>query len=190
MTTATKKPTTFTVTQTGLLGTLFGAEQKPAYTGEIMLGEEFKQERSVQAARGGTRAMPLITAYQKYVDDFFAAIAPFEKAFQHVGFSYLAAKNGAQFEIVCGRVFLNTAPAPPIGQPQHFASTNIRATHYRLSDLGRDVRGLITQLIEGELVLCTDLVRWHVRRLIRAISSGGFAKTTSRQRPDSYGRTT
>jgi hypothetical protein len=45
MTTATKKPTTFTVTQTGLLGTLFGAEQKPAYTGEIMLlGEDFKQQ--------------------------------------------------------------------------------------------------------------------------------------------------
>jgi hypothetical protein len=95
------------------------------------------------------RAMPLITAYQRFVDDFFAAIAPFEKAFQHVGFSYIAVKNGAQFVIVCGRVFMNTAP--PVGLPQQFASTNIRAGHYRLSDLGLDVRGFMTQLIEGEV---------------------------------------
>jgi hypothetical protein len=93
--------------------------------------------------------MPLITAYRKYVDDFFAAIAPFEVAFHHVNFSYIAIKKGAQFEIVCGRVFLNTAP--PTGLPQPFASSNIRAGHYKLSDLGGDVRNLMAQLIEGKV---------------------------------------
>jgi hypothetical protein len=92
--------------------------------------------------------MPLSSASQKFVDDFFAAIAPFEKAFGHAGFSYLAVKLGGDFVVWRGRVFLN-----PFGLavPPHFGSPNVRAGHYKLAELGLDVRGLIERLCVGAL---------------------------------------
>ena len=54
----------------------------------------------------------LLPAGQKFIDEFFAAIAHYEAAFQHVGFSYLAVKFGTRFEILPGRNFLRTAPPP------------------------------------------------------------------------------
>jgi hypothetical protein len=69
--------------------------------------------------------MALIDANRKFVDDFFAATAPYEAAYQHIGFSYLAVKFGVLFAIVRGRLFLNTAPPP--AQQQHFQSEHVRA---------------------------------------------------------------
>jgi hypothetical protein len=52
--------------------------------------------------------MPLSSVSQKFVDDFFAAIAPFEKAFGHAEFSYLAVKLGSDLVVWRGRVFLSS----------------------------------------------------------------------------------
>jgi hypothetical protein len=49
--------------------------------------------------------MPLSSVSQKFVDDFFAAIAPFEKAFGHAEFSYLAVKLGGDFVVWGGACF-------------------------------------------------------------------------------------
>jgi hypothetical protein len=86
---------------------------------------------------------------QKLVDDFFAAIAPVEQAYKHIGLSYLAVKSGGHFTILIGRVFLNTKD-PETLRP-HFASANVRAGHYNLKELKLDARGLADKLIEGKL---------------------------------------
>jgi hypothetical protein len=94
--------------------------------------------------------MPLSSVSQKFVDDFFAAIAPFEKALGHAGFSYLAVRLGVDFVLLRGRLFLN-ASGSAVLPPPHFRSPNVRAGHYRLAELGLDVRGLIEQLCVGLL---------------------------------------
>jgi hypothetical protein len=93
--------------------------------------------------------MSLLPTYQKSADDFFAAIAPFEKAFQDAGFSYLAVKFDADFVLLHGRVFLLTSG--PTALPPHFRSPHVRAGHYKLAELGLDVRGLIERLCVGLL---------------------------------------
>jgi hypothetical protein len=42
----------------------------------------------------------LFPGNQKFIDDFFAAIAPYEAAFRPVGFSYLAIRFGGPFAIL------------------------------------------------------------------------------------------
>jgi hypothetical protein len=93
--------------------------------------------------------MPLLDTDQRFVDGFFAAIAPYEAAFTHIGFSYLAIKFGAPFTLMRGRVFMNTSPPP--AQPQHFQSSHVRAGNYTIEDLDFDVCGLINQLLTGTL---------------------------------------
>jgi hypothetical protein len=93
--------------------------------------------------------MPLSSGSQKFVDDFFAAIAPFEKAFRHAGFSYLAVRLGEDFVLLHGRLFLSAFGSSAM--PPRFRSPNVRAGHYRLAELGLDVRGLIEQLCVGLL---------------------------------------
>src|SRR5262245_23909346 len=93
--------------------------------------------------------MPLLPVCQKIVDDFFAAIAPFETAFGDAGFTYLAVTLGGDFVLWRGRVFLST-PNPSAVLP-HFRSPNVRAGHYKLAELGLDVRGLIERLCAGVL---------------------------------------
>ena len=112
--------------------------------------------------------MKLPSVDQKFIDDFFAAIGPYEPAFQHIGFSYLAVKFGAAFSIIRGRIFMNTSSPP--AQPQHFQSSNVRAGNYALKELGFDVRGLINQLLNPrnaarrpELHACS---RWTLRHIL------------------------
>lgn len=94
--------------------------------------------------------MPLPPPDQKNLDDFFEVIAPYQSAYQHIGFSYLAIKFGEPFQIIRGRVFMNVSP--PKVQPQHFRSPHVRAGHYTLKELGfDDVRDLLNQLTNGVL---------------------------------------
>ncbi len=93
--------------------------------------------------------MALIDANRRFVDDFFATIASYEAAYQHIGFSYLAVKFGTAFAIVRGRIFLNTAPSA--GQAQHFQSQHVRAGNYALHELAPDLRDLINRLLKGVL---------------------------------------
>jgi hypothetical protein len=106
----------------------------------------------------------LFPGNQKFIDDFFAAIAPYEAAFRHVGFSYLAVRFGSHFAMLRGRIFLNTAPLAPA--PPHFESPHVRAGHYALTDLDFDVRGLINQLLTGSL-------KTPHGDLLFAVASGG-----------------
>ncbi len=91
--------------------------------------------------------MSLLPGDQKFVDDFFAAIAPYQSAFQHIGFSYLAIKFGEPYQIVRGCIFMNTATASL--QAQHFHAPHVRAGHYYLKELASDVRDFINQLTAG-----------------------------------------
>jgi hypothetical protein len=84
---------------------------------------------------------------QKFVDDFFAAIAPFDAAYQRIGFSYLALKLDECFVIIRGRLFLNTSP--PKSPPPQFRSDRVRAGHYMLPELGLGVPELVERLIAG-----------------------------------------
>jgi hypothetical protein len=93
--------------------------------------------------------MALLDPDRKFVDEFFAAIAPYEAAYQHVAFSYLAVTFGEQFVLVQGRIFMNTSPPP--GRQQHFQSAHVRAGNYTLEELGLDLRGLIDQVLTGTL---------------------------------------
>jgi hypothetical protein len=93
--------------------------------------------------------MPLPSVSQKFVDDFFAAIAPFEKAFGNAGFSYLAVRLGDDFVLLRARLFLNLTPSAV--SPPHFRSPSVRAGHYKLAELGLDVQGLIERLCVGLL---------------------------------------
>ena len=93
--------------------------------------------------------MTLLPTDRKFIDAFFSAIAPVEKAYAHAAFNYIAVKFGDHFAILYGRVFLNTTD--PNLPPLNFQSANIRAGRYTLSELRLDVRGFVEQLLAGKL---------------------------------------
>ena len=86
---------------------------------------------------------------RKYIDDFFSAIAPVEKAYVHAAFNYIAVKSGDHFALIYGRVFLNTND--PNLPPLNFQSENIRAGRCILLELKLDVRGIVERLLTGKL---------------------------------------
>jgi hypothetical protein len=94
--------------------------------------------------------MALHPTSQRFVDEFFAAIAPYEGAYQSIGFSYFAVKIGDRFVIKQGLLFLNTR-TPPNAASKHFRSPRIHAGHYPLADLKIDLRGFIDRLLQGQL---------------------------------------
>lgn len=85
----------------------------------------------------------------KPIDEFFKAIAPFECAFVNLVFSYIAAKSGTKFEIVYGRVFLNTiaSSAPNLT----FQTPNLRAGRFTLAELKLDLRHFVEHLLSGKI---------------------------------------
>jgi hypothetical protein len=93
--------------------------------------------------------MALHSSSQKFLDQFLAAIAPFEAAHQHVGFSYIAIKNGERFVLRQGRLFLTTYA--PNARSNHFRSPHVRAGHYPLAELNTDLKGFIDALLTGKL---------------------------------------
>lgn len=94
--------------------------------------------------------MFLVTADKERCDEFFAMLSRLDNAYVHMAFNYIAAKVGNNFQIVYGRVYLNTTE--PNLQPRHFQSENIRAGRYTLSDLNLDLRGFVDQLISETIV--------------------------------------
>lgn len=93
--------------------------------------------------------MALHSGSQKFLDQFFAAIAPFESAYEHIGFSYIAIKLGDRFVIRQGRLFLNADS--PNARSNHFQSARVCAGHYPLAYLYADVRGFIDALLTGSI---------------------------------------
>jgi len=93
--------------------------------------------------------MTILPADRKFIDSFFAAIAPVEKAYVHAAFNYIAVKSGDRFVLMHARMFLNTTD--PNIAPLNFQSENIRAGRYNLSELKLDLRRLVEQLLTGKL---------------------------------------
>ena len=85
---------------------------------------------------------------QKAVDDFFGAIEPFAGAYGNSSFSYVAVRNGAQFTLVQGALFL---VAPPAFAFSSLVSHGVRAGHYSLTALSTSTRGFVDLLLEGKI---------------------------------------
>lgn len=86
---------------------------------------------------------------KKRCDAFFAMLSHHDKAYVHRALNFIAIKADNNFEIIHGRVFLNTDE--PKARPQHFRSENVRAGRYTLAELGLDLRGLVSQLLTGSI---------------------------------------
>src|SRR5579862_273364 len=87
---------------------------------------------------------------EKIIEEFFAAVAPYQSVYRYINFSYLAIKTGDKFHILRARLFMSTSP--PAMQPQYFVSPHVRAGYHSLKALGfSDVRALINQLATGTL---------------------------------------
>ena len=83
------------------------------------------------------------------IADFFAGIAPWEAAYKHVGLSYFAVKHESIFMLSQARLFLRTTPSTI--PATHFQSSNIRAGHYPLAELGCTSRKVVDQILSGTL---------------------------------------
>lgn len=85
----------------------------------------------------------------KRVADFLAGIAPWEAAYTHASFSYFAFKHEGDFLLLQARLFLRIVPSNV--PSRHFQSSNIRAGHYPMSDLGHTARTIVEELLSGRL---------------------------------------
>jgi hypothetical protein len=87
--------------------------------------------------------------YAKYINDFFAGIAPWEVAYKYAGLSYFAVKYEGAFVLSQARLFLRFMPVTiPV---THFESGNIRAGYYPLTELDRTPHGVVEQILSGKL---------------------------------------
>src|SRR5689334_19335277 len=100
------------------------------------------------SARIGGNAM-LHTTHSRFMDDFFRD-AQIQLAFKHVRFNYLALKIDEDFVVVQGRVFLTNLEVSSL--PTALETANVRAAHYRLSDLNLTPRELVEQLLRGKVL--------------------------------------
>jgi hypothetical protein len=96
------------------------------------------------------------SASQVFADAFVAAIARLEKGYVQGVCTYIAIKVGERFEIIQGRVFLNTA-ATDIS-PLNFQSPNVRAGRFAMTST--DTRPFIEALLTGSLTTPNDTVHF------------------------------
>ena len=82
---------------------------------------------------------------RKAVDDFFAAIEPMAHAYQKSSFTFLAVKNGAQFTLVQGSLFLVVPSSFPFSS---FASASVLAGHHPLTE---SARSFVESLLDGKV---------------------------------------
>lgn len=88
---------------------------------------------------------------QTRIDEFFSDLAPLEEGHVEPTCSYLAIRRGDDWILVQGRIFLNTAiERIPFG---HFSSDNVRAGHFKLSDVSLTLKAALQQLLTGKLAI-------------------------------------
>jgi hypothetical protein len=92
--------------------------------------------------------MAILEHSRKAIDDFFAAIEPLAGAYQNSSFSYVAVKNGAQFTLVKGSLFLVVPSSLPFSS---FASASVLAGHQSLEELAESPRSFVELLIDGKI---------------------------------------
>ncbi|HXI05248.1 MAG TPA: hypothetical protein VNJ49_02785 [Bradyrhizobium sp.] len=83
------------------------------------------------------------------VRKFLEAINPWESGYRENSFTYVATRLGNDFVLAQGMVWLRTSPSPiPF---IHFKSENVRAGHFKLSDVGKSFQEVIRELGDGYL---------------------------------------
>ncbi|MEH6950720.1 hypothetical protein V4R08_05145 [Nitrobacter sp. NHB1] len=80
----------------------------------------------------------------RHINDFYQAIAPWESGYANNSFAYVAVKHAGQFVIVQGIIWLHTAHSKM--SFKMFKSENVRAGHFKLSDLGKSYRDMVTDI--------------------------------------------
>ncbi|NLS70461.1 hypothetical protein E3H11_16320 [Bradyrhizobium brasilense] len=86
---------------------------------------------------------------QTSVSNFFNAIEPWESGYQNNTFTYVAVRRGERFLLVQGSLWLNTSTSPiPL---KTFESENVRAGHFKISDVGKTFREMIEDLGDSEI---------------------------------------
>ncbi|MBI5319643.1 hypothetical protein [Bradyrhizobium sp.] len=86
---------------------------------------------------------------EAHVRNFLAAISPWESGYLENSFTYVATRLGNDFVLAQGMLWLRPFQSPiPL---THFESENVRAGHFKLSDVGKTYREVIKELGEGYL---------------------------------------
>jgi hypothetical protein len=96
--------------------------------------------------------MAFDTSNDGHVKNFLEAIRPWEAGYQDNSFTYVAARLGSSDEFILaqGMIWLRTAPSPiPF---TFFESSNVKAGHFKLSDIGKTFHELIEDLARGSVV--------------------------------------
>ena len=91
--------------------------------------------------------MPISYEAQNRLHDFYAVIEPWEKGYEKSSFSYVAVRNGDDFDVVQAALWLNTieSKVPFKG----YETKSIRAGQFRLSDLKIGHRQFIDRMLTG-----------------------------------------
>jgi hypothetical protein len=98
---------------------------------------------------GQNANMPFTTVSLANIDQFYSAIAPWEDGYGDNSFVYVAVRHAERFVIVQGAIWLNTFQSKTPFRT--FASENVRAGHFKLSDLKKTFREIISDLGTGVL---------------------------------------
>jgi hypothetical protein len=81
------------------------------------------------------------------IDAYFSSIEGWEKAIGKPTLSYVAVRQGGQFELLQARLMLGAATTlSPIGV---FSSDNVRAGSFLLADVDLDPQGFVKEALEG-----------------------------------------
>ena len=86
---------------------------------------------------------------RKQIEDFFKAIETNLPFYKHAYFSFIAIKQGTEFQLAQGQLQLQVVPeAKPSGS---FQSENVRAGLFRLSELKYSPREFVDALLSGKI---------------------------------------
>src|ERR1700761_9625139 len=94
------------------------------------------------------------------VEKFLLSISPWEAAYVHANFNFIAIKKNGVMNIIFSRIYLNSMPLLKVLRKK-FDTEHILAGHFLISDLGLTYSELIKQFTEtgriktpfGELIL-------------------------------------
>ena len=118
---------------------------------------KMSEEQFVKRERVGKLAIQAKKPYKQImheydrrnVEEFFAAIEPNLPGYKYINFSYLALKNGDDFDLTQGRLQLQGVPVTI--NPGYFHSKNIKAGMCKLSELNLTPIEFVESLLSGKL---------------------------------------
>ena len=93
--------------------------------------------------------MPLMKSSEASLAEFYSAISAWDDAYQNSSFFFVALKEGDRFEILQGAFWLSAELS--VVPFSTFASDNVRAGHYKLTELGSSYKQTIDGLLSGKI---------------------------------------